>query len=569
MSLTQDAPVVTSYPDNLNPDLLDRIPADAKVVLDVGCHMGLLGAVHRRRNPRVRYLGVDTDIAALRVAATRLSEVALLDVETGPLPFEVPGGYDCIIYGDVLEHLKDPWRILREHAALLSETGVMLICVPNVGHWSVARRLIDGTFDYDDSGILDRTHLRWFTQETMRKALLGAGLTLCDVTARIFDREGPAHFADAIAETLARLGVSRESYISRSAPLQYVWRARRVEQPRFAVRGTMLSPYAGVSDIRVIHPFRALQTDASVIVQVGELDKFPQPTVDLPAICILHRPLLVGEEGLAIFRYLLRRGFLVVTEFDDLPDFLPGLRDDNLMNFRAAHAVQTSTNVLAETLREQNPEVRVFRNGIMQLMPPMNFKSNDTMTLFFGALNRQQDWEPYMPALNAAAAALGSRLQFSVVNDQAFFEALETPHKSFTPLCDYQTYVGLLAQCEISFMPLRDTPFNRAKSDLKFIEAGGARAVALASPIVYAGSIEDGVNGLIFRDGEELYDRLVRLVQMPALALPLAESARHLIATTRMDAYQMADRVLWYRSLIQRRDVLTRALLERVPALAT
>jgi hypothetical protein len=52
LSLTQDAPAQTSYPDNLNPDLLDRIPADADTVLDIGCHMGLLGAVHRRRNPR-------------------------------------------------------------------------------------------------------------------------------------------------------------------------------------------------------------------------------------------------------------------------------------------------------------------------------------------------------------------------------------------------------------------------------------------------------------------------------------------------------------------------------------
>ena len=88
------------------PTLLDRIPLDADVVLDVGCHMGMLGALYRQRNPRARVLGVDNDIAAIRVAATRLSEAACLDIESAPLPFEVPGGYDCIIYGDVLEHLR-------------------------------------------------------------------------------------------------------------------------------------------------------------------------------------------------------------------------------------------------------------------------------------------------------------------------------------------------------------------------------------------------------------------------------------------------------------------------------
>ena len=75
----------------------------------------------------------------------------------------------------------------------------------------------------------------------------------------------------------------------------------------------------------------------------------------------------------------------------------------------------------------------------------------------------------------------------------------ETPHKRFTPTCDYDTYMALLGQCEISFMPLGDTPFNRAKSDLKFIEAGACRVAALASHIVYADSIEDGRTGLLFR----------------------------------------------------------------------
>jgi glycosyltransferase involved in cell wall biosynthesis len=304
------------------------------------------------------------------------------------------------------------------------------------------------------------------------------------------------------------------------------------------------------------------------MVQVGEIDSFPLPTERLPGICILHRPLLLGEQGILFFRHLLERGFIVVTEFDDRPDFMPELRDETLMNFRAAHAVQTSTEVLAETLRLQNPEVAVFRNGIAQLPEVVNFASEDRITLFFGAINRQQDWQPYMPAINAAASVLGARLHVQVVHDEQFFEALETPHKTFMPTCDYPTYVDLLSRAEISFMPLRDTPFNRAKSDLKFIEAAASRVVALASPIVYEDSIEDGVTGLIFRSESDLYEKIIRLATMPASGVLIGDAARRWVAETRMDAYGVADRLRWYRSLLERREALTRAIFERVPEMA-
>ena len=561
-----------SYPDLPNADLLDRIPLDAQTVLDVGCGTGALSAAYRQFNPRALLLGIDNDPEAAAVAAQRLDQVAVIDVETNPLPFQLDKGIDCIIYGDVLEHLENPWGTLRRHVDALSEDGTVLICVPNVEHWSFAARLLHGNWQYEPSGLLDATHLRWFSLDSMRRMLLEAGLALCDVHPRVFDAEKGHAFATAIAPSLRPMGVDPQEYLTRALAVQYVWRARKSARPRLTVAATMLEPIGGVSHVRVVYPLRAMASDPSVTTHIVTPPQMPPAEPGAPRICILHRPVLAGAHGADRVRRLLAEDWLVITEFDDHPDFFAVLRRDDQLSFRGVHAVQTSTPALAETLRSRNPEVMIFPNAIRVLPEPRNFSDPGAMTLFFGALNRERDWEPLMPTLNAVAAAAGDRLRFQVVHDRAFFQALETPHKQFTPTCDHDTYMELLGGCEIAFMPLSDNAFNRAKSDLKFIEAGACRAVALASPIVYRASIEDGRTGMLFEDATELHDRLLRLLYMPDVSLAIAEAARRYVAEHRMLAYQVADRIAWYRSLWDRREELNAALRARLhsasPALA-
>ena len=559
---------MVSYPDRPNQDLLERIPLTAQVVLDVGCGTGALGSAYRLRNPRARLLGIEGDPQQAAIAAERLDEVAVTDVENDPLPFDLPFGIDCIVYGDILEHLRDPWQVLRHHLDVLTPEGTLLICVPNVEHWSFTDRVLRGTWDYEPSGLLDATHLRWFGLESMRKGLLGLGLSLCDVQPRVFDPERARAFATAMQPALAALGIDAESYAQRAAPLQYVWRVRKRPQQRLAIASNMLPPVGGVSDVRVVQPLAAMATDPVVTTMITNTISAPQPGDDVPRIYILHRPALAGAPGRALLQGLLKSGWLLVTEFDDHPDFFQIMQDQEQLTFRGVHAVQTSTPALADVLRRRNPEVAIFPNAIAELPEPRNFTAPDRLTLFFGALNREDDWAPLMPAINAVASKVGARLQFAVVHDRRFFDALQTPYKEFTPTCDYPTYCERLARCEISLMPLADNGFNRAKSDLKFIEAGACRVAPLASTVVYGDAIEDGRTGLLFRDAEELHARLLRLVAMPDLALDLAEAARAYVAEERMLAYQVASRIAWYRSLWARRESLTEALrarLETVP----
>lgn len=545
-------------------DLLQAIPLSARVILDVGCGDGGMGAAYLAMNPTARYLGIEKDPAVAAIASEHLTEVAVVDVETTPIPFALPNGVDCIVYTAILEQLRDPWAVLRRHAEILAPNGMMLLCLPNLEHWSFVERLLRGTWDYAESGLLDQAHLRWFTFETTRRALLDLGLVPCDVRPRVFDGEHAAQFADALMPGLAALGIERDDFLRRSQPLQYIWRVRKLPREPITVGGNMLNPVGGVSHVRVIQPIQAIGTEPMVAINLSGRFETAPATDGHARIFILHRPILFGEEGRALLRTLMDAGWLIITEYDDNPDYFQVMQGDAELTFLGVHAVQTSTPALAEVLRRRNPEIAVFPNAVATLPPVRNFADPDVLTLFFGALNREQDWHELVPIINDIAARVGPRLRFQVLHDEGFFHALTSPHKTFTPLCDYDTYLRLLGEAEISFMPLSDNGFNRAKSDLKFIEAASCRVASLSSTVVYGDSIDDGRTGLLFRDPLEFRAQLTRLVEEPGLARALGDAARAYVSAERMLAYQVAPRLAWYRSLWLRREALTVALRDRV-----
>ena len=367
------------------------------------------------------------------------------------------------------------------------------------------------------------------------------------------------------------MGVDAAEYAQRALPLQFIWRvqkaARPVMRPILRVFATALAPVGGVSDLRVVYPQMALASEPSVITEIRQLDQFTDLPAGAPGIAVLHRPVLNGPAGLAQLRRLQNGGWLTVTEFDDHPDHFPALRVAEQYSFAGVHAVRTTTEPLAAVLRARNPEVAVFPNAMRDLPEPANFTDPAALTLFFGALNREGDWHALLPALNQVLEVAGDRLRVQVVHDQAFYAGLHTARKNFVPTCDHATYLQLLGRCEISFMPLADTAFNRAKSDLKFIEAGACRVTPLASPVVYAQTMTDGRTGIIFHDAATLRARLLQLLSFPEMAREVADNARGYVMRHRMLADQVAPRLAWYRDLWTRRKSLSAALRARVPAL--
>lgn len=145
----------------LRQEVIDMIPVDCRSVLDVGCGNGALGA-YLKKNRVTEVCGIELDAAAANEASRVLDQVVQGNVETVELPFEV-GQFDCVVCADVLEHLVDPWTVVGRLKALLKPGGVIIASIPNVGFHRIIRNLIKGRWQYADAGILDKTHLRFFT----------------------------------------------------------------------------------------------------------------------------------------------------------------------------------------------------------------------------------------------------------------------------------------------------------------------------------------------------------------------------------------------------------------------
>src|SRR5712691_9603814 len=208
---TSPASADREYRDRANPDLLRLLPLDARLVVESGCGTGALGAEYARLNPAATYVGIERDEAAGRRARARLAQVEIADVEVVDLAAIgiERGTVDCLVYGDVLEHLLDPWQLVARHAEWLSPNGIVVACIPNVQHWTVLLNLLAGEWRYGSEGLLDRTHLRWFTRESIIELFRSAGLTVAAIQRRMIPDNRFELFAAAMAPALASLHIDR------------------------------------------------------------------------------------------------------------------------------------------------------------------------------------------------------------------------------------------------------------------------------------------------------------------------------------------------------------------------
>ena len=226
-----------------------KLIAPGSTVLDVGCATGYLAELLRPKNCVVT--GIDNNAEAAKTARKHCAEVIVADLETQSLPALFKRKkFDVVVFADVLEHLKAPGDVLQAAHRIVKTGGHVVASIPNIAHGAIRLALLAGNFDYTELGILDDTHLRFFTAKTLEEMFLATGYHIEQVdrttvplfgTSDLVPQLSEADFSAAVVDEVRR-DPEHETlqFIVRAAPLAPAARNRQLAK-RFLQANTELA----------------------------------------------------------------------------------------------------------------------------------------------------------------------------------------------------------------------------------------------------------------------------------------------------------------------------------------
>jgi len=474
---------------------------------------------------------------------------------------KVKGPFDTILVQSSLIGTLRPKKLvktIKKIAELLNDDGTLIFTLDNIGHAENLDAILEG------KPPIFRVTL---TQEELSNAIEDAGLNVL--------RSLNAGRGVQVRRQLAELTKTE------MAVFVYIMTACKNEPPKKTLIQTLIGESTVCAPLRVHMPNAFFMANPNVFIVASPVGKpyklYDQEQFD-ERIFINQRMCFPSfAVGLDFFNILRKKGILFISEMDDNPILWEDdYKKTAWINFRSVHAIQTSTPYLANLLSEFNPHVKIFANQLRRLPPPRNFdeefKGKRQTTIFFGALNRDGDFMELVPILNRFAKQYGNKLAFKILARENLFNALETENKTYVgdlkqwdgQFIPYEDYEAAIRSSDIALLPLRDNEFNRAKSDLKFIESAANGAVALASPVVYSSVIEDGKTGFIYRNGREFINKLNLLIRNKNLRRKVAEEAYSYVRHERLMSQHYEERLDWYRELLARLPELTAEAERRI-----
>lgn len=479
-------------------------------VLEVGCSNGYFSAALRDNGVYVYGVEPFSDEALRR---GRVDDFFAGTVEDfcATAPEELRQTFDAIILGDVLEHLVDPKAMLVSLGSFLKDDGVVLASVPNITHVGIRAMLADGMWDYQKYGILDATHLRFFSWRTLRDLFLEAGFGIerrYNVLVPEFD----------VYPSLAAWGKRslRQELDPQDHTFQHVIMASREAWRRTTYQTTtpqhilVLSPKPDsvLTRLRLIRPLEAFLAEHPGKLSVIHAAACTLSLLDWADVVIAHREINMLEfEFLKAAR---QREIPVIYDTDDLLLHLPqwslhtippAERAFMKSTLALADRVTCTTPMLKKELKRHTDAVHIIPNVIMPTMPlpdprQRHYSSQCTLVLASSDATLVDGVVPVMYTL----LKMFDFLQCVVIGNVAHNFQIPSDRLRCFPACGEEEFSELLAGINngIGLLPLDDSLFSSCKSPIKFWHYTACGIVSVASRCdPYARYIDDGINGIL------------------------------------------------------------------------
>ncbi len=514
-------------------------------VLEVGCASGYFGETLRDHGYTV--WGIEHDPAAAALARTRLDQVFEGPVEIF-LDARDAGDqrFDCIVFGDVLEHLADPVTVLRRCRSILAPGGMVVASIPNVAHVAVRAMLLEGRWDYSDLGIMDRTHLRFFARSTLVELFSSAGLAL----RRLEYVELPAAQTGIPSAVQTGKAIAPLCRDDTALAFQYVVAARPVDdapaanQPylldgNFRVLCALPLPDSSLAAVRLRAPLTAWRSRHGGQLRLVPLFDVSDQDLEWADVVIVQR--LADESVHELVESIQSRGIPVIFDIDDflldVPPFLASAeychrnRGHLQAILRCADAVTVSTERLRQALAPYSRHLFVIPNCTENHRPPVNHRDGDAVSLLVASSDSVRV-DFLVPALKRVCSEFGDGVRIVAIGPPG--EALQAAgvpvaHIGMLPYEDFQKFISTQHN-SIGLIPLDDSHFSSCKSAIKYVDYALAGIPVVCSNVSpYADVVEHGANGLLVANEEDATVAALReLIGSAALRRRLAEEARRM-----------------------------------------
>lgn len=612
LALGEDRPLKPGYLHQPRVDLLDMVQQPPGVLLDIGCNTGATGELARQRYPGVRLIGLELNPAAAAVAARHydvLIRERIEAVDWGAYGVQ-PGSLDLVVLADVLEHFHDPWSVLENLKPLLSADAQLLVSLPNVRNLCVLNRLAKGYWSYEQAGLLDVTHIRFFTLHEMRRMFAECGYQIVEMRAnwdgrvRGIDQLG-AERVNIETDRLIIKDVDLQEGIEFAA-LQFLFRLRalpaagvadgqavtasvpqrppparhdvppHVPTPPQAPGVLRVLAYsldvhtAACAQIRLLRPMQQLQPHCRLDWaydprQAGFAAPDAERLREIDLIVVQRA--FPGEDTAAMLEAIFASGKPVVYETDDLLIDLPA---DNPHHeafsrrrpyiedtMRRAHALVVSTPMLAQRLAPYNARVVVLPNLLdyPSFYRPLPDNRRQVNIAVAGTSARAGDFMLIDAALRTICDAYGSRIRIKFIGAMPESWVGHANAEAVPFALEYGAYAARMKglELDIGLAPLADNPFNACKSAIKWMEFSALGMAGVYSHVpAYRDVIAQGKTGLLVDNRPEKWVTALRLlIDNPDFRREIALSAQ--LEVSRAHSLQRhAPRVLdTYRDLLR------------------